>query len=106
MKASLPAKPVGIPLENHQPAPSLSLGFVQSLVRAFIEVVEVGVLLRDGAAHGNARAAVSGLQGWIDCFERAEFGGSLFCGGLNTPGEAAASTDALERAYDFGKALK
>ena len=56
-------------------------------------------------APGTDDRAVSGLQGWIDCFERAEFGGALFCGGLNAPGEAAASSDALERAYDFGKAL-
>ena len=57
-------------------------------------------------APGTDERAVSGLQGWIDCFERAEFGGALFCGGLNAPGEAAGSADALERAYDFSKALK
>ena len=58
------------------------------------------------SAPGTDERAVNGLQGWIECFERAEFGGSLFCGGLNEPGEAANSSDALERAYAFGKNLK
>ena len=49
--------------------------------------------------------AVSGLQGWVDCFEKAELAGSLFCGGLNAPGEAAGNQAALEKAYQFGKAL-
>ena len=58
------------------------------------------------SAPGTDERAVNGLQGWIECFEKAEFGGALFCGGLNAPGEAANSSDALERAYDFGKNLK
>ena len=58
------------------------------------------------SAPGTDERAVNGLQGWIECFEKAEFGGALFCGGLNEPGEAANSSDALERAYDFGKNLK
>ena len=33
--------------------------------------------------------ALSGLQGWVDCFEKAEFAGSLFCGGIDDAGEAA-----------------
>ena len=49
--------------------------------------------------------AESGLQGWVDCFGKAEFAGSLFCGGINDPGEAAGHEDALDRAYDFGKDL-
>ena len=46
--------------------------------------------------------AVSGLQGWVECFEKASFAGSLFCGGINDPGEAAGRIDAQEKAYDFG----
>ena len=49
--------------------------------------------------------AVSGLQGWIDCFEKAELAGSLFCGGINDPGEAAGKSEAQERAYCFGRSL-
>lgn len=50
--------------------------------------------------------AVSGLNGWIDCFPKAEFGGSLFCGGISDPGEADRRSAEQEEAYLFGKALK
>ena len=50
--------------------------------------------------------AVSGLQGWIDCFERAEFAGSLFCGGVTDAGEAQNQPMKLEKAYEFGKSLE
>ena len=50
--------------------------------------------------------AVSGLQGWVDCFEKAELAGSLFCGGIGGPGEASGKTAAQEEAYQFGKNLK
>jgi len=49
--------------------------------------------------------AESGLNGWVDCFEKAEFKGSLFCGGINDMGEAAAKEAELKEAYDFGKNL-
>ncbi len=49
--------------------------------------------------------AVNGLQGWVDCFEKAELAGSLFCGGISDPGEAAAKEEELEEAYQFGKSL-
>ncbi len=49
--------------------------------------------------------AVSGLNGWVDCFEKAEFKGSLFCGGINDMGEAGSREQELQEAYDFGKAL-
>jgi len=49
--------------------------------------------------------AVSGLRGWINCFEKATFAGSLFCGGINDPAEAAGRKDAQEKAYDFGRSL-
>ena len=50
--------------------------------------------------------AVSGLQGWVDCFEKAELAGSLFCGGITDPGEADGKTQEQEEAYQFGKALE
>ena len=49
--------------------------------------------------------AVSGLQGWVDCFERAELAGYLFCGGISDMGEAAGRNEELDEAYEFGKAL-
>ena len=49
--------------------------------------------------------AVSGLQGWVECFGKAEFAGSLFCGGNSTAGEVSQKTEELKEAYDFGRAL-
>ena len=50
--------------------------------------------------------AEQGLQGWVDCFEKAEFAGALFCGGLNDAGEASEKTQAQSEAYLFGKGLR
>ena len=50
--------------------------------------------------------AVSGLRGWVDCFEKAELAGSLLCGGITAPGEASDKSEAQARAYQFGKDLK
>ena len=50
--------------------------------------------------------AFNGLRGWVACFEKASFAGSLFCGGINDPGEAAGRNDAQERAYDYGRGLR
>ena len=50
--------------------------------------------------------AVSGLQGWVDCFGKAELAGSLFCGGISDPNEAAGDHPALDRAYEFGRTLE
>lgn len=49
--------------------------------------------------------AVSGLNGWVDCFEKSEFKGTLFCGGITDMGEAAGKEEKLKAAYDFGRAL-
>ena len=53
-----------------------------------------------------ATQAESGLQGWVDCFEKADFSGSLFCGGIGDMGEASKKTEELNEAFEFGKALK
>jgi hypothetical protein len=50
--------------------------------------------------------AVSGLQGWIDCYEKAALAGTLFCGGVTAAGEASGKEKALEDAYEFGRKLK
>ncbi len=50
--------------------------------------------------------AVSGLQGWIDCFEKATLAGALFCGDVTAAGEASGKEKALEEAYEFGRNLK
>ena len=55
---------------------------------------------------GVPEKAVSGLQGWVDCFGKAELAASLFCGGINDAAEAAGKTEEQQEAYGFGKALK
>ena len=49
--------------------------------------------------------AVNGLQGWVDCFEKAELAGSLFCGGIDAAGAAAGKAPELQEADEFGKRL-
>ncbi len=49
--------------------------------------------------------AVSGLQGWVDCFEKAEFARSLFCGGIGGAGEANGRDEEQDEAYRFGREL-
>ena len=48
--------------------------------------------------------AVTGLSGWIECFENARFAGSVFAGGVNAPGEIEGHA-AVETAYRMGKAV-
>ena len=50
--------------------------------------------------------AVRGLQGWVDCFEKAELAGTLFCGGISDPNEATGRSVELDEAYQFGKQLQ
>ncbi len=51
------------------------------------------------------KKAENGLQGWVDCFEKAELKGTCFCGGLNDRKEAEKDEKALEKAYQFGKEI-
>ena len=48
------------------------------------------------------KRAESGLQGWIDCFEKAELKGHLFCGGVNDPRDISGSAK-LEEAFGLGE---
>ena len=49
--------------------------------------------------------AVTGLSGWIDCFERASFAGSAFAGGVTGPGEIEGHP-VLQQAFELGAAIK
>ena len=50
-----------------------------------------------------ADTAESGLQGWIDCFDKAQLVKVLSCGGLSDPADAEANEQYLKAAYDLGK---
>lgn len=46
--------------------------------------------------------AISGLEGWIECFDRARLAGTVFAGGVNDPGEIEGHPS-LARAYEAGR---
>ena len=48
--------------------------------------------------------AVTGLQGWIDCFEKSRLAGTVFAGGVTAVGEIQGHP-ALQRAFDLGKTV-
>ncbi len=48
--------------------------------------------------------AVSGLEGWVKCFERARLAGTVFMGGVTAAGENPAHP-ALESAYWMGRKI-
>ncbi|MBR3667808.1 MAG: flavodoxin family protein [Ruminococcus sp.] len=50
------------------------------------------------------KRAVSGIEGWIECFEKARLAGSLFCGGVTNIGEIE-SSGKLNEAYEMGKGI-
>ena len=46
--------------------------------------------------------AAGGVQGWVDCFEKAEFKGKVFAGNVNDQGDIEGHK-ALAEAYELGK---
>lgn len=46
--------------------------------------------------------AVTGLQGWVDCFEKARLAGTVFAGGVTSVGEIQGHP-ALRKAYEMGQ---
>jgi hypothetical protein len=52
----------------------------------------------DGSA---CERAVNGLKGWIACFPKSRFAGSVFAGGVTDKGDISGSK-ALEEAYNMG----
>ncbi len=50
------------------------------------------------------RRAISGVEGWVECFERAKLAGTVFMGGVTAAGEAPRHP-ALERARRMGASV-
>lgn len=46
--------------------------------------------------------AISGMAGWVECFDRAKLAGTVFMGGVTSAGEKPEHS-ALEEAYLMGK---
>lgn len=51
---------------------------------------------------GVDRRAVSGLEGWIECFEKAHLAGTVFAGGVSLVGDIK-DHPTLIKAYEMGK---
>lgn len=49
--------------------------------------------------------AVKGVQGWVDCFEKAKLAGVIRGTGLTETGEAKKDEDVLKKAYEMGKGV-
>lgn len=49
--------------------------------------------------------AVSGLGGWIDCFEKARLAGTVFAGGVDNAGTIT-NHSMLHKAYEMGLSIK
>lgn len=69
---------------------------------AFREVYMLTTAAEDDA--DVPKKAISGLLGWIDCFEKAVLSGDVFAGGVTDEGEIA-EHPALKEAYNMGKSI-
>ena len=49
--------------------------------------------------------AYNGLQGWIDCFEKASLKGMVSGGGFDVANTAEEHVDIMKKAYELGKNL-
>lgn len=49
--------------------------------------------------------AYSGLQGWVDCFAKAELKGIVTGGGISAPNEAKKHKNTMQKVYELGKRL-
>ncbi|MDD6088685.1 MAG: flavodoxin family protein [Desulfovibrionaceae bacterium] len=50
--------------------------------------------------------AENALQGWTECFEKAEYRGCIFGGGVTNPGEIARHEDVIRQAYNMGRNIE
>lgn len=55
-------------------------------------------------AEGTDARAITGLEGWIECFPQARLAGTVFAGGVTAVGEIK-DHEALTKAYEMGKAV-
>lgn len=56
-------------------------------------------------AESTVDGAVTGLQGWISCFDGVRLAGTLFAGGVTQPGEIEGHP-ALKEAYEMGASVR
>ncbi len=49
--------------------------------------------------------AYNGLQGWVDCFDKATLKGIVTGGGIDDANTATDHSDIMKKAYEFGMNL-
>lgn len=70
---------------------------------AFREIYMIATAAEDGESV--FEKAYNGLQGWVDCFEKAELKGLVTGGGISNANDAPNHADAMKKAYDLGISL-
>lgn len=70
---------------------------------SFRDVYMIATAAEDG--EGAFEKAYSGLQGWVDCFEKAKIKGFVIGGGISVPNEAGNHKNAMQKAYELGMGL-
>ena len=78
-------------------------GFFCSLCTLICEYIRIAT-----AAENDESAfekAYNGLQGWVDCFEKASLKGMVGGGGIDAANTASGHMDVMKKAYELGKEL-
>lgn len=70
---------------------------------AFRDIYMIATAAEDGES--TFEKAYSGLQGWVDCFEKAELKGIVTGGGIADSNDAGNHKDTMQKAYELGKDL-
>ena len=69
---------------------------------AFRDIYLLSTAADDG--DGIDSRAITGLEGWIECFPKAHLAGTVFAGGVTSVGEIKGHS-ALNKAYEMGKSV-
>ena len=72
------------------------------------ELVEQILLGNENAAEDEETVfdkAYNGLQGWVDCFEKATLKGIVTGGGIEDANDAPNHAEVLQKAYELGKGI-
>ena len=82
---------------------SLRLCWIEP-IHYFLQIIRDVYLLATAAEDEESTVAGTrtGIQGWIDCFEKAQLKDTIFCGGVTEVGEIAGNA-VLETALTAGK---
>ena len=70
---------------------------------AFRDIYMIATAADD--ADGAFEKAYNGLQGWVDCFEKAALKGIVTGGGINDAKDAVNHEDVMKKAYELGMGL-